>query len=69
MLIVPVIPMILLAAHGTNARLKYVSAFLPDRSERNFQFFSTRQLSPAAFSLLYTLTASFFATKGPIRAR
>jgi len=54
-----------LRAHDRNTFL----LFLPDRFERNFQFFSTRQLSPAAFSLLHTLTASFFATKGPIRAR
>jgi hypothetical protein len=33
------------------------------------QFFSTRQLSPAAFSELHTLAAAFIDTKGPIEAR
>jgi len=30
------------------------------------QFFSTRRLSPAAFSELHTLAADFIDTKGPI---
>ena len=33
------------------------------------QFFSTRQLSPAALSELHTLAAAFIDTKGPIEAR
>jgi hypothetical protein len=33
------------------------------------QFFSTRQLSPAAVSELHTLAAAFIDTKGPIEAR
>ena len=33
------------------------------------QFFSTRQLSPAAFSELHTPAAAFIDTKGPIEAR
>jgi hypothetical protein len=32
------------------------------------QFFSTRQLSPAAFSELHTPAAAFLDTKGPIEA-
>ena len=36
---------------------------------RTSQFFSTRQLSPAAFSELHTLAAAFIDTKGPIEAR
>ena len=35
---------------------------------RNFQFFSTRQLSPTAFSVLHTPAAAFIDTKGPIEA-
>jgi hypothetical protein len=49
----------------------------PDRSQAahagqtalNSQFFSTRQLSPAAFSELHTPAAAFIDTKGPIEAR
>jgi hypothetical protein len=49
----------------------------PDRSQaahagqtaHTSQFFSTRQLSPAAFSELHTLAAAFIDTKGPIEAR
>ena len=33
------------------------------------QFFSTRQLSPAAVSELHTLAAAFIDTKGRIEAR
>jgi hypothetical protein len=38
------------------------------RTAHTFQFFSTRQLSPAAFSELHTRAAAFIDMKGPIEA-
>jgi hypothetical protein len=44
-------------------------AIYPGEGAHILQFFSTRQLSPAAFRELHTRAAAFIDVKGPIDAR
>ena len=55
------------SAHTMRADPKV--AIYPGERAHILQFFSTRQLSPAAFRELHTRAAAFIDVKGPIDAR